>query len=414
MHNNKKAYLLGFGFAVLYFLIERGFNECVLFNAVFKSAELGYKVSGRASLLVWALFAAWVLWKKFKLNWKAVIPLFAVGGYFACLAFSTWLNGLGFNRLLNVVLNTMSVLLLIIMACDRKETAKIFVSSLTWLYIACTGLNALSMLIPPFANWCGMHAQECFIGNFDTSGFAVELGMFYALLDAHLNGHKTKLYAYIAFFALDIAAVFSQSGTTVIGAALIALYLLLPFLRKWVEKTDFLFFAGMGFAFFTMLMWLYEPITNWGPVRAVLENVLHKDVTLSDRTLFWPLILVQYIYKKPLFGYGLDVNSFIGLEDFYDDGRIKIAYHTNNQILQTWYEGGLVALAVIIVLLIITAAVLRKCKDRKLAGIVKWMLFVFLIVYNSDIMPGFNWTYVFEIIVLAVALIYGKEREQNQ
>lgn len=409
MSKSKTGYLFGVLIVLVYFLTDRALNECVLFSLVFGSTDVGYKVSGWASFAVWTAFAVWAVCKKFRLDWKKMTPLFFIAGYFVCLLFSTWLNGLGFYRLLTIILNTMSVLLLIVMACDEEENAKIFVSSVSWLYLVFTALNAFSILFR--GTWSLLQAEyaECFIGNFDTSGFAVELGMFYALLDAHFNAEnkcsKYKLWAFIVFFFLDVFAVFRTSGTTVIAAFLIALYLFVPFVRKWVEKTDLLVFAGLSALIFIALIWLYNPIMNWPPVSRILQSVLHKSTTLSSRTIIWPKILEQFIYKKPIFGYGIDVDPFMVLEGYYDNyGNIRMVYHTNNQILQTWYEGGALALVAILVLLFHAAKTLKNSKDIEFTGIVKWMLFSFLIAYNGDIIPSYNWTFVFEIIVLAYAI----------
>ena len=413
MSKSKNRYLFGILIALVYFLTDRALNECVLFSLVFGSADMGYKVSGWASFAVWIAFAVWAVCKRFRLDWKKTSPLFFIAGYFVCLLFSTWLNGLGFYRLLTIILNTMSVLLLIVMACDEEGNAKLFISSVSWLYLVFTALNAFSILFR--GAWSLLRAEyaECFIGNFDTSGFAVELGMFYALLDAHFNAEnkcsKYKLWAFIVFFFLDVFAVFRTSGTTVIAAFLIALYLFIPFIKKWAEKADLLVFVGFSVLMFATLMWFYKPILNSAPISWLLNNVFHKSLSLSGRTDIWPWMLTDFIYKKPIFGFGINVNSFLIPTGRVDElGNQIIQYHTNNQILQTWYEGGIVALLVILALFIFTANFLKKNKDREFAGIIKWMLFVFMIAYNSDIIPTYGWTFIFEIMVMSVVMGHAK------
>ena len=419
MSKIKNRYLLGILIALVYFLTDRALNECVLFSLLFGSVDMGYKVSGWASFAVWIAFAVWAGCKKFRLDWKKLSPLFFIAGYFLCLLFSTRLNGLGFYRLLTIILNTMSVLLFIVMACEKEENAKLFVSSVSWLYLVFTALNAFSILFRGV--WGVLHAEqaECFIGNFDTSGFAVELGMFYALLDAHLNSDrknsKYKLWAFIGFFLLDVFAVFRTSGTTVIAAFLIAMYLFVPFVRKWAEKTDLLVFAGLSVLMFVVLTWLWQPIMNLAPIKVFLQDVLQKDLSMSGRTDQFPRIFSDYILKKPLFGYGIDTNSFLTLDNIFWAGSFHeqvLLYHTNNQILQTLYDGGILALSVIATLVVYTSRVLKSFKDKRLAGIVKWMLFVIMIAYNGDILPSYNWTFAFEIIMLASAI--GETNENRR
>ena len=410
----KNDYVLGVTFAIAYFFIARELNECSLFRVLFGSADLGYKMSGWASFSVWIFFAIWaVFYKKFKLKWKELVPVFVIVFYFGCVAFSTGMNDLGYHKLFTIVLNTMSVLFLIIMACDQPSNARLFIASISWLYLFFTMLNALSILFGDLWESLGIWGSQCFIGNFDTSGFAIEMGMFYALLDEHLNKtkySKAKFWVFIAVFYFDVLTVLHVSGTTVIAAGLIAIFLVFKFVRRIAERTNLMVFFGISLVFFASLMWFAEPIMNSVPVSFLLKNVFHKSLTLTGRLDMWPWMLAEYIYLKPVFGYGIGENSIL-----YGNGRLNsrgepiFYYHTHNQILQTWYDGGLVTLAVIIVLFIVMAIILKKCKDRKLAGVVSWMLFVFLIVHNSNIINPYNWTCTFEIMVLASSLIYAKE-----
>lgn len=379
--------------AVLYFLVERTLNECCLFSIVFGSKELGYKVSGRIGLMIWLAFAVFAVRRKLSFNFGALVP---VGLFLAVLLFSTFINGLGLKRILDIILNEMSVLLLMVMLCQSESGIRRFAAVASRVYLIMVVMNVLWEAIPPLKQYLADNAiAECFIGNYDGSGFAVELGMFWVLADDCLNSSRSsriRLVLYAAAMYADVYLLLHISGTTVVGVIVISAYLILPFVRKISEKTNLMVYVALSLLMFAVLMWLYEPILNAPPVAFLLEKLFHKSLTLSSRTVIWPMILNQYIYKKPVLGYGVDASSFLNLE-----GYARGAWHTNNQFLQTWYEGGLVAVAVFLLLMFLTAYLLKKMDDRKLAGIAGFMIFVFLIVYNSDIQPSYQWPAVFEI-----------------
>lgn len=415
MSKNKKAII---AFAVIvYFVINRVFVENALVEFVAGGIQNSYRVSSLTSVAVWAAFATWVVLKRFRLNRKSLTPLFIIALYFVCLLVSTVLNGIELRFLINnVLLNTMSVLLLIVMACEKEENAKQFISGVVWLYIICVFLNAVSIFSgSAWSALMGGRSAQCFIGNFDTSGFAVELGVFYALLDSHINGSRKKLWLYIAVAALDVAAVLRLSGTTVITMALIALFAV-PFVRRFAERTNLMVFVALAVAFLAVLTWMWTPLMNLEPVRVLITDVLQKDLSMSGRTDQFPRIVSDYIAQKPLLGFGVKDQPFLTIDNIVWAGSYYeqlLLYHTNSQILQTWYEGGLVAIAVILALFILTAGLLKKMKDERMAGIFKWMLFAFMIAYTGDIMPGMNWVCIFEIITLAFTVEYGKDGKQS-
>lgn len=67
---------------------------------------------------------------------------------------------------------------------------------------------------------------------------------------------------------------------------------------------------------------------------SLIENVLHKELTLTGRTEIWAVAIPQ-IAKKWLFGYGFqNQGDFVALYDFVTT--------SHNQLLQTMYYGGVI------------------------------------------------------------------------
>lgn len=71
----------------------------------------------------------------------------------------------------------------------------------------------------------------------------------------------------------------------------------------------------------------------------LIENVLHKDLTLSGRTLIWAST-IQNILKKPLLGYGTTQGGRVNIN------RIAggVYYFSHNIFLEIIIQGGMIAL----------------------------------------------------------------------
>ena len=113
--------------------------------------------------------------------------------------------------------------------------------------------------------------------------------------------------------------------------------------------------------------------------------------------------------QKPWFGVGAQLNpGFILMADEYD---VWSWYHAHNELLQTWYEGGLLMVVLAVLMLVYTAWRFRHCEDKKLAGLCKMVLFVFLFMQLSDNMPYYLWymtAYVAHISVMLCGLPAAK------
>lgn len=76
-----------------------------------------------------------------------------------------------------------------------------------------------------------------------------------------------------------------------------------------------------------------------------LEKILHRDVTLSNRTKIWSRALVA-ISEKPLLGYGIEEGSLKFL-------RISHSNSCHNYFLDYLYYGGIVLLCVITLIIVL-------------------------------------------------------------
>lgn len=131
-----------------------------------------------------------------------------------------------------------------------------------------------------------------------------------------------------------------------------------------------------------------------------IVNVLHKNVTLTDRVFIWDVAL-EKINKSLVWGYG---NLFEQIE-WYD--RIMF---THNQFLQVTIAGGIIGLICFIVLFIYTSINIDKSKDIIMKSLGIAMLFTVFIFMITEI-AYYRYFFWFTIIILCNLNII--EREKN-
>ena len=127
---------------------------------------------------------------------------------------------------------------------------------------------------------------------------------------------------------------------------------------------------------------------NWAPIKFLMVDVLKKDVTLTGRLNIWQGVL-QMVYEKPLLGHGLMDNPQNLFQDFGYNGGLFV--HAHSAYLQTLYDGGILTLLAVFALLVFTAFKIRKCPDKRLTGIFKVIIFLFLLNLQVDQFMMYPW-----------------------
>lgn len=186
------------------------------------------------------------------------------------------------------------------------------------------------------------------------------------------------------------------------------LLLLIPQIKKIIGKTDFLVFIVLSLLLFVVLVFLFDYISNFAPIRFVLNNILHKNLKLGDRTILWKKE-IPIILQNPLFGHGMGETPHL-LREVLENGLIHTHHHAHNIFLQIWYEGGLFSILAFIALLVHTAAVLRRMNDRTQAGILQMALFSILLWGEADLCA---WIYLFPIFLVIQITCLSVELERQ-
>lgn len=113
--------------------------------------------------------------------------------------------------------------------------------------------------------------------------------------------------------------------------------------------------------------------------RYFIENILHKDLNFSARTIIWTSA-IKNILKKPFIGYG-----------FGDKGRLAINLNihggysfSHNIFLEILIEGGCLAFLLYICIHLIAGSAMRRCKESDLMNVINISLFCLLLMQFSE------------------------------
>ena len=282
---------------------------------------------------------------------------------------------------------SMIPLLIAFLFCTTDGGKRYFLTTVSTIYLILAILNIIFWFFPQLYIGEGKDwREEFFLGFENKAGWPLMMGAFFTLMDWKQNGRLWKTVLYFAVLLVNIRIIWCI--TALIGTMLLFAYFLLPFARKWVQKWDFLVFVGIILVLFCCLMFFQKYTVSSEPIALIIEEVFKKKRSLSGRLPLWQLG-VAIVMKKPWFGVGAQLNpGFILMADEYD---VWSWYHAHNELLQTWYEGGLLMVVLAVLMLVYAAWRFRHCEDVKLAGLCKMMLFLFLFMQLSDNMPYYLW-----------------------
>ena len=296
-------------------------------------------------------------------------------------------------------------LLIAFLFCCSDGGKRYFLTTVSTIYLVLAVLNIVFYFFPQLyigeaKDW----REEYFLGFENKAGWSLMMGAFFTLMDWKLNGRLWKTVLYFAVLLVNIRLIWCI--TALIGTMLLFGYFLLPFARKWVQKWDFLVFIGIILVLFCCLMFFQKYTVSSEPVALIIEEVFKKKRSLSGRLPLWQMG-VEIVMRKPWFGVGAQLHQgFILMADEYG---VWSWYHAHNELLQTWYEGGLLMVVLAVLMLMCAARRFRYSEDKKLAGLCKMLLFIFLFMQLSDNMPYYLW-YMSAYVAHVGAMLCGRPK----
>lgn len=245
---------------------------------------------------------------------------------------------------------------------------KVLVKSLFYVLGALCLVNLVSVVLFP-QGICGMDVTFV-LGHDNTHALFILplLG-----LTALYAGHKNwPLWAQLLLMALFSASIFlTWSATALVGVAAFFAAFLLGRTRKgyWVGNVA-VYYAVIA-AMFLLLVVLRMP----EKFAFIIENILHKDVTLTLRLNVWESVAVR-IRERPWLGYGKVLNEtavpLIGVN------------HCHNAFLQAAFETGIGGLIVYLAALALLVRPLWRTRKSRSGYVLVAALFALLVDHIAE------------------------------
>lgn len=235
---------------------------------------------------------------------------------------------------------------------DREGYLKLFAQLMALLL-------TINMLILPFSE--KLYGEyHYFLGNRNGFLFPCIAGTCLGYLSRKKNNQRREFFWYILIVSTINILWGGSTGGTLAWLIFVGLYLF-PVLRKIITKTGFLFstclllIAEVGIILFK--------VQNY--FRFFIENILHKTISFTSRTLLWDQAL-EKIRNKLFLGYGIVAETSIFPLEQLEKGETVISYYSvHNELLRILYERGFLSLFFLTAIFLLCWLVVRsRIRDK--------------------------------------------------
>ena len=271
--------------------------------------------------------------------------------HFFLLILFTVLRG---NDIRHSVFMSANVLLLILLFHYYSHRTRLLLLALAAAFSAAIYAAVLQILIFPQTLFASDNAFTGFLlgGNYNQMGCRLLCGILCSALCARYHWlWRVNTVAIILFSVAALSVVGSM--TSLSGILILVALALIPSRRLHLSSLAAFFILYL--LFHVIVVFSGEALHNNDLARYVIEDLLGKDMTFTNRTGMWDAAL-RLISRSPLFGYG-----YVDHE-WYLSNMSTFAIGPHNQVLATLIFGGPLLLAVYIAAF--ATAVWRTVKSR--------------------------------------------------
>ena len=213
---------------------------------------------------------------------------------------------------------------------------------------------------------------------------------------------KRMTWDYLVFLALSAASILRiWSASSIVGIFLFAAGILLS---KFVRK-NFLFSVKTSAAVWAAGFIAIVVLKMQSLLEPVVVHVLHKNMTFSGRIGLWERLMGE-ITKSPFIGYGVETARQFRAHAEANTNLHLI--HSHNYILELLMKGGVILLAVFVLLLLEVSKKLDPLLDTKEARGIAVTLFAFFICFIGDCYEMRTTFYIILTFAVCAGYLPGK------
>lgn len=280
----------------------------------------------------------------------------------------------------------------IIMAVELYCNGNIMklLKALVIVFFALTIVNTFSFLIFPY----GLSITEItntpiyFLGIDNRFSFVYLPGLCIISIFDLIKNNKITFITYLYLAITYITFIYFWSAGALLAETLLVVFYLFFYKKINIKPTIYYYINIVSF-----ISLVYFRIQNI--FKFIIVDILHKDLTLSSRTLLWDKSILL-IKEHPVLGIGIQKSSTM---------LQKIsAYHSHNHFLNVFLQSGIVGLSLYLVLIYLSFKKLADYKNEIISKIISFTIFTILIMLLAD---------TFDItcnLILLIALGYNVEK----
>lgn len=342
------------------------------------------------ALLVSVLFSAYLIFVKMQVLNNKILSLLLFN-----LVVSFWVTILYNGNIKAIIVGFYPAIGLFCFAkyiTEKEDQLKKFINNISLIMLILVAINFALM------GFSGKFYEGLlyFLGMRNQMSFTMLVGLYFSYLNKCYNKTYLRFYCYVILYVLTAFAIGSASG--ILAAGILVMFEMIPFLKKLLSKirTGFvvnIIICALVFLIFMALTGVKNEFVRW-----VVEDLLHKDMTLTGRTDIWRILLLDFI-KRPVFGYGSPINANLYV---LEDGQALSAHNT---FLAMLHDGGIVSLVVVFSIMFVAAKSINKIRNQSVSCVHK----ILLILISIPMM-----TEAVSINILYLVLFFGIALEQNE
>lgn len=315
--------------------------------------------------------------------------------FLGCIGLTTYLNGGDIISLIEIAGKTLGLCLMINYA--MKDNPKYFLKSFGLLLKILLIINFITIILYPN----GMYVSDTdFLGNWFLGYRNVHILFIFPaiiidVINSFISKNKMELKNILFIVFCIVSLIMAGSATSSFGViCLLIVIILLNNDKSKIKVNSSLLLIIYICLFLSIVIFRLQNLFEF-----LIVDVLHRDLTLTDRVFIWDCV-IEYIKYKPLFGYGYEYKSMRLLK------TTPISYHAHNQILEIIYQSGFLGLLCISLIVYEGIKTLDKYKDEKLS---KFLLLSLIILLTMMLTEAYAYNTFIYIFVLCSNYKYIKE-----
>lgn len=286
--------------------------------------------------------------------------------YFLIFFICTFLGKGNLTTIASTFINTLTLLFLI--EYDAQQDLKACVHKIALVFSFIVYINFICIIIAPG----GIIDNTYYLlgGNYNQMGISVFMASFINLFYSTTwkTGYVNTL---LTLIAATVSPLIVGSMTSVVGMLLIWFY---AFCKTDHAKRVFIITLTTIYVIFqTSIVFFGNQISSSSFAKFIVQNVLHKSLTFSNRTNVW-IYTKKMITESWIYGYGTHNQAW-----YESASRLTVA-HAHNIFLQVLLDGGILLMVPFIIMLTITVVSILKSNLHTKYDLLLGLLVIFFMM----------------------------------